>query len=263
MSAATAPSPLLDHLDFVRAWARNLAELLSQPVGMPLACEVLSRIPENAAARSESDLWLTATLTGALSGELGFRMAPADARRLAQRYEGKAEGSDEAIGQDAVLKLFDKTAALVSTQLKTSGKDVQFQVAFGTPPSWTPSATYYMQASLTTQAMVEVLLNEALITSLQIIPVRPDVSPVAGDPAISKLGMFMDVELVVTMRFGGRRMLLKDILDLCTGSVVELDQRVQEPVDLLLDGKLIARGEVVVVDGNYGLRITELFSKRD
>jgi flagellar motor switch protein FliN/FliY len=151
----------------------------------------------------------------------------------------------------------------VSTQLKTSGKDVQFQVAFGTPPSWTPSATYYMQASLTTQAMVEVLLNEALITSLQIIPVRPDVSPVAGDPAISKLGMFMDVELVVTMRFGGRRMLLKDILDLCTGSVVELDQRVQEPVDLLLDGKLIARGEVVVVDGNYGLRITELFSKRD
>jgi len=40
--------------------------------------------------------------------------------------------------------------------------------------------------------------------------------------------------------------------------VVELDQHVQEPVDLLLDGKLIARGEVIVVDGNYGLRVTEL-----
>jgi flagellar motor switch protein FliN/FliY len=40
--------------------------------------------------------------------------------------------------------------------------------------------------------------------------------------------------------------------------VVELDQRVQEPVDLLLDGKLIARGEVVVVEGNYGLRVTEV-----
>lgn len=56
-------------------------------------------------------------------------------------------------------------------------------------------------------------------------------------------------------------MLLKDILDLWAGSVVELDQQVQEPVDLLLDGKLIARGDVVVVDGNYGLRITELVSK--
>jgi flagellar motor switch protein FliN/FliY len=78
--------------------------------------------------------------------------------------------------------------------------------------------------------------------------------------AASKLGMLMDVELVVTVRFGGRRMLLKDILDLCAGSVVELDQQVQEPVDLLLDGKLIARGEVVVVDGNYGLRITEVLS---
>jgi flagellar motor switch protein FliN/FliY len=108
--------------------------------------------------------------------------------------------------------------------------------------------------------VLEARLNDALITSLQIIPVCPAVSPVAADPGLGKLGMFMDVELVVTMRFGGRRMLLKDILDLCTGSVVELDQQVQEPVDLLLDGKLIARGEVVVVDGNYGLRITELFS---
>ena len=53
-------------------------------------------------------------------------------------------------------------------------------------------------------------------------------------------------------------MLLKDILDLCAGSIVQLDQQVQEPVDLLLDGRLIARGEVVVVDGNYGLRITEV-----
>jgi len=102
MSAATAPSPVFDHLDFVRAWARNLAELLSQPPGAQLACEVLSRIPDNAAARSEGDLWVTAALSGALSGELAFRLAPADARRLAQRYEGKAEGSDEAVSQDAL-----------------------------------------------------------------------------------------------------------------------------------------------------------------
>ena len=53
-------------------------------------------------------------------------------------------------------------------------------------------------------------------------------------------------------------MLLQEILDLGTGAVVELDRRVQEPVELLLDGKLVARGEVVVVDGNYGLRVTEM-----
>jgi hypothetical protein len=122
MSAAAAPSHVFDHLDFVRAWARNLADLLSQPPGTPLACEVLSRIPDNASARSEGDLWITAALSGALSGELALRLAPADARRLAQRYEGKAEGSDEAVSQDALLALFLKAAALVSTQLKTSGK---------------------------------------------------------------------------------------------------------------------------------------------
>jgi flagellar motor switch protein FliN/FliY len=55
-------------------------------------------------------------------------------------------------------------------------------------------------------------------------------------------------------------MLLRDILELGEGSVVELDRRVEEPVDLLLDGKLIARGEVVVVDGSYGLRIQEVLT---
>ncbi|MBZ5706027.1 MAG: flagellar motor switch protein FliN [Acidobacteriia bacterium] len=73
-----------------------------------------------------------------------------------------------------------------------------------------------------------------------------------------KLDLLMDVELDLTLRFGGRRMLLREILELSAGSVVELDRQVQEPADLLLDGRLIARGEVVVVDGSYGLRVTEL-----
>jgi len=53
-------------------------------------------------------------------------------------------------------------------------------------------------------------------------------------------------------------MLLREIMELDAGSVVELDRQVQEPVDLLLAGRLIARGEVVVVNGNYGLRVLEI-----
>lgn len=257
MSAAAAQSPVLDHLDFVRAWAKSLAELLSQTSDAPVACEVLPRIPDSAGARGEHDLWVFATLTGALLGELSFRLTPADARQFVQKYEGKAENSDTTIREDAVLDLFRKAATTVSAQLKAAGTDVQAQLAFGPAPA----ATSYVQANLGTQAFVEVVLNEALVASLRAAPAGVAVHPFANDPASSKLGMLMDVELVVTMRFGGRRMLLKDILDLCTGSVVELDQQVQEPVELLLDGKLIARGDVVVVDGNYGLRITELVSK--
>ena len=72
------------------------------------------------------------------------------------------------------------------------------------------------------------------------------------------LKLVMDVELNVTLRFGQRQMPLREVLELASGSVVELDRMVDEPVELLLDGKLIARGEAVVVDGNYGLRVTEI-----
>jgi flagellar motor switch protein FliN len=75
-----------------------------------------------------------------------------------------------------------------------------------------------------------------------------------------KLGFFMDLELEVTLRFGGRNLLLKDVFELGPGSVLELDREVQDAADLLLDGKLIARGEVVIVNGNYGLRVSEVFT---
>lgn len=72
------------------------------------------------------------------------------------------------------------------------------------------------------------------------------------------LNLVMDVELNVSLRFGKRQLPLRDVLDLASGSVIELDRLVDEPVELFLDGKLIARGEAVVVDGNYGLRVTEI-----
>jgi len=72
------------------------------------------------------------------------------------------------------------------------------------------------------------------------------------------LPLLLDVELGVTLRFGSHEMPLKEILELGTGSVIELDRQLHEPVDLLIDRKLIARGEVVIVNGNYGLRVTEV-----
>ena len=75
-----------------------------------------------------------------------------------------------------------------------------------------------------------------------------------------KLELLMDVELDVTLRFGERQMVLHDILDLSAGSVVELNQNVQDPVELLIGTKVVARGEVVVVEGSYGLRVTEIVS---
>jgi flagellar motor switch protein FliN/FliY len=72
------------------------------------------------------------------------------------------------------------------------------------------------------------------------------------------LKLVMDVELNVSLRFGQRQLPLRDVLELTSGSVIELDRMVDEPVELLLDGKVIARGEAVIVDGNYGLRVIEV-----
>jgi flagellar motor switch protein FliN/FliY len=72
--------------------------------------------------------------------------------------------------------------------------------------------------------------------------------------------LLLDVALDATIRFGQKQMLLRDILDLHPGVAISLDRHLEEPVELLIGGRKVARGEVVIVDGNYGLRITEIVS---
>ncbi len=79
----------------------------------------------------------------------------------------------------------------------------------------------------------------------------------------SKIEMLLDVELPVVIRIGKTEMYLKNILKLGTGSIIQLDKVVDEPVELFVNDKLIARGEVVVVDSNFALRITEIVSKEE
>lgn len=73
----------------------------------------------------------------------------------------------------------------------------------------------------------------------------------------------MDVSLNVSVELGRKQMLIKEILGLGPGKIIELDKLAGEPVDLLVNGKLLAKGEVVVVDENFGVRITDLINPRD
>jgi flagellar motor switch protein FliN len=93
---------------------------------------------------------------------------------------------------------------------------------------------------------------------------RVAAQPAGGNDAAPgfNLDLLYDVQLEATIRFGERQLLLRDILAMTPGSVIELDRRIQEPAELLVAGRLVARGEVVVVDGSFGLRITELSSPR-
>ena len=78
--------------------------------------------------------------------------------------------------------------------------------------------------------------------------------------ANSNLAVLMDVQLPVSIRFGETEMILEEVMKLGAGSVIELNSSIDEPVDIIVNGKTLARGEVVVVDGYYGVRITEIIS---
>ncbi|MFZ0336385.1 MAG: FliM/FliN family flagellar motor switch protein [Terracidiphilus sp.] len=91
----------------------------------------------------------------------------------------------------------------------------------------------------------------------------PGAAPPSSSPGLTPgLELLLDVELEASLRFGAREMPLGEILDLGPGDVVELDRHVADPVDLIVGDKIVARGEVVLVNGNFGLRVTEVAAPR-
>jgi flagellar motor switch protein FliN/FliY len=80
---------------------------------------------------------------------------------------------------------------------------------------------------------------------------------------MKNIDLILDVKLPLRVRVGSKKMLLKDVLSMDIGSVIELDQLANEPLEILVDDKVIAYGEVVIVDGNFGVQITHIGSKRD
>jgi len=80
-----------------------------------------------------------------------------------------------------------------------------------------------------------------------------------NDPAVTPaLDLLMDIELDATLQFGAREMQLKEILALSPGDVIELDRNVSDPVDLVIGDRIVARGEVVVLNGYFALNVTEV-----
>lgn len=80
---------------------------------------------------------------------------------------------------------------------------------------------------------------------------------------MGNIALIMDVKLPVRVRIGKKKMLLKDVLNMDIGSVIELNQLANDPLDILVDNHVIAQGEVVIVDGNFGVQITTIGSKKE
>lgn len=94
----------------------------------------------------------------------------------------------------------------------------------------------------------------------------PGASKKAASPVVENsrtLDLLLEVELPVSVSFGRAHLPLKDVLKLNSGSIVELNRSISEPVDIIVNNCVIARGEVVVVEGNYGVRIKQIISKEE
>src|SRR5690606_9727685 len=88
-------------------------------------------------------------------------------------------------------------------------------------------------------------------------------APAYGQVDENNLNLLMDIPLTVTVELGRTQKQIKDILELSQGSIIELDKLAGEPVDILVNNKLIAKGEVVVIDENFGVRVTDIVSQWD
>jgi flagellar motor switch protein FliN len=93
----------------------------------------------------------------------------------------------------------------------------------------------------------------ALSVESEVLPAEIGAAPPAGN-----YDLLLEVELDAAVRFGSRALELRELLELGPGDVVELDRHLADPVDLIVGDKIVARGEVVLVNGNFGLRVTEV-----
>jgi flagellar motor switch protein FliN len=262
------------------AWKTCFQSVLSQVAGNVSGQPSVFEISSQALPAADSDVWYTVVAGGAIHGEMTLRLPAASGTRLAQTLLSEPEPAAEGIAaelitaehKEALEELLRQVAGLASTTLApTAGGEVKFHLSASAAPSWSSDTVVCLQTGNeadTTPVAVEIQISPALAAALQprVQPApTPQTSAQPSSPPSSTLpapsasyGRLMDVGLDVKLRFGTRHMLLREVLALSAGVVVELENTMPSPVDLLLDGRLIAHGDVVVVDGKYGLRITDV-----
>jgi flagellar motor switch protein FliN len=150
-------------------------------------------------------------------------------------------------GAEAVPRPMNRHCFLVETKLPE--KTVEFFIVIADDLCHAISSTAASSAGTTADhAHVQQAVPEVEIASM---------------PASRTFELLLDVELPICVSFGRAALKLQDAIKLITGSLIELDRGLTDPVDLLVNNCVIARGEVVVIEGNYGVRITEIVSQKE
>jgi flagellar motor switch protein FliN len=231
------------YLDY---WAQVAADLFAQALaGEPQFAESLPR------PFTEGSFGFAATISGDLEGRFFILL---DVAILESPLMG--EGVDQKSGWVEILK--ETCNAAAGELLAKSGTKCRVDRFEEVPGQSKVTRAFELRSG---DRSWTVLVREDLrAAAAEVSAAKP--AEFAASPSPPKLSpgleLLLDVELEASLRFGSREMPLGDILDLGPGDVVQLDRHVADPVDLIVGDKIVARGEVVVVNGNFGLRVTEV-----
>jgi flagellar motor switch protein FliN/FliY len=244
---------------------KSIAESVSSLLGETAETDMVNRAPS-----SEKEMWFRSEFRPAGHGYLAFGAVEEPWLKIGNRI--LTGGDDEASDREIVLSTLREISAQVtgsisSTINHTYRKHIEVQDLLVMDSAGDTSRDSEMSCfSLRLPDGLAVPLTLVLPHELLrgLVPARPIQQAVTTTSIDSKkLDMLLDVEMPVSVSIGRAHMPLKDVMKLTTGSVVELNRNVSEPVEIVVNNCVVARGDVVVVDGNFGVRIREVLSKED
>lgn len=264
---------------YLETWAAAFADALQQIAAF--GCRAIAVDGEEECSRAREQcrggLAVHFDCSGGLAGGQKMMVSSADAVVLGRLLTGETGDVPAELPEaerDAATELLRQVAGLAAGRLKErAGDEVRFHERKQGPEEWKPPATkaIRLEGAAPAPLLVVFELDDALAAALDREHEAPAASSAAmagngaggGEAEATNLHLLLDIELDASIRFGQKELLLKDVLNLRPGTVVEMARRVNEPAELLVAGRLMARGEVVVVEGNYGLRITEILAPAD
>jgi flagellar motor switch protein FliN len=260
--------------ELTKGLATELAGVVSALLGS-------SASPVPGAGPLEPGWRVTCAISGALTGGITVAISDADATALARRLMGMEEDPSPDAVIDTLGEVVGQAAGGLGQQPAAVGARIRVEGSAqreGPVPSAAPTIfDVAMEDGTSLRFGCWVVLEESAQESVApavsafVAPApasgpAPTVrlaTPAAPAPPLDNLEVILDIELPLTVRFGKTELSLQALTQIGPGSVIDLDRSPDEPVEVLINEKVIARGEVVVVSGNYGVRVTEVGSAVD
>lgn len=244
---------------------KGIAESVSSLLGETAVAEIIT--PSEPAAQ---ELWFVTDLRPSNFGWIAFGAAEEPWLKIGQRI--LTGGDDKPADNETVLSTLKEISAQVTGMILSTinhayRKQIEVQDLHVRPKlekGGQGNHTTYFRLTLSDGFAVPIAFVVPRGGIQALAPVT-SVEPAAAVSSIDakKLEMLLDVEMPVSVSIGRAHMPLKDVVKLTTGSVVELNRTVSELVDIVVNNCVVARGDVVVVEGNFGVRIREVLSKED